>query len=153
MMGTLVPVLTPALIAATVVWLIIRIVNRQPFAVGLIALLPMLTISMLLSELRGEFLATLNQVFPWLLLSGGTMALACSALMYRSYVSWVTRVFYSDRFCRWTNQACGPHWVEKVQSEWKKWEVVTPARKMINICGSVAFIAAGAAWLALRNVG
>src|SRR6476659_1981239 len=126
-MGTPVPVLAAALIAATVVWLIIRMVNRQPFAIGVIALVPMLAISMLFSDLRGEFLATLNRVFPWLLLSGGTIALACSALMYQSYVNWVTRVFHSERFCRWTNQACGPHWVEKVQSEWKKWEVVTPA--------------------------
>ena len=149
-MGALVPVFAAALIAATVIWLIIRMVNSQPFAIGVIALVPMLTISMLLSDLRGEFLATLNRVFPWLLLSGGTMALVCSALMYQSYVNWVTRMFQSERFCRWISRACGPHWVEKVQSEWKKWEVVTPVRKGINICGSVAFIAAGAAWLALR---
>lgn len=149
-MDTLLPIFAPALIAATVIWLIIRMVNRQPFAIGVIALLPMLSISMLLSDLRAEFVATFNRVFPWLLLSGGTMALACSALMYQSYVNWVTRVFHSERFGRWINGACGPHWVEKVQSEWKKWEVVTPARKVINICGSVAFIAAGAAWLALR---
>jgi hypothetical protein len=149
-MAGLVPIFAAASIAATVVWLIVRMFNRRPFAIGAIALLPMLAISVLFSDLRGEFLATLNRVFPWLLVSGGTMALVCSALVYQSYVSWVTRFFHSNRFRRWTVLACGPRWVEKIQSEWKKWEVVTPARKRINICGSLVFIAAGAVWMALR---
>jgi hypothetical protein len=149
-MAALVPIFAAASIAATVIWLIIRMINRRPFAIGVIVLLPMLAISVLFSDLREEFLATLNRVFPWLLVGGGTMALICSALVYQSYISWVTRFFHSKRFRRWTDRACGPHWVEKVQSEWKKWEVVTPARKWINICGSIVFIAAGVVWMALR---
>ncbi len=74
-MGTLVPMFAAASIAATVIWLIVRIVNRRPFAVGVMALVPMLAISALLSDLRGEFLATLNRVLPWLLVIGGTVAL------------------------------------------------------------------------------
>src|SRR5947207_3243414 len=149
-MGALVPIFAAASIAATVIWLIIRMINHRPFVIGAIALLPLLAIAVLFSDLRGEFLATLNRVFPWLLVGGGAMALICSALVYQSYISWVTRFFHSERFRRWTDRACGPHWVEKVQSEWKKWEVVTPARKRINICGSLVFIAAGAVWMAFR---
>jgi hypothetical protein len=149
-MGALFPIFAAASIAATVIWVIVRVVNRRPFAIGVIVLLPMLAISVLFSDLRGEFLATLNRVFPWLLVGGGTMALICSALVYQSYISWVTRFFHSSRFRRWTVLACGPRWVEKIQSEWKKWEVVTPARRRINICGSFVFIAAGAVWMALR---
>jgi len=149
-MGALFPIFAAAAIAATVIWLIVRMINRRPFALGLIVLLPMLAISVLFSDLRGEFLATLGRVFPWLLVCGGTAALFCSAVVYQSYISWVTRFFHSDRFRRWTDLACGPRWVERVQLEWKKWEVVTPARRRINIGGSVLFIIAGALWMALR---
>ncbi len=149
-MGTLVPMFAAASIAATVIWLTVRIVNRRPFAVGVIALVPMLAISALLSDLRGEFLATLNRVLPWLLVIGGTVALVCSALMYQAYVDFVSRIFRSERFCRWVSRACGPDWVDRLRAEWRKWEVVTPRHTRVNICGSIVFIAAGIVWMALR---
>jgi hypothetical protein len=149
-MGTLVPMFAAASIGATVIWLTVRIANRRPYAIGVIALLPLLAITALFSDLRDEFLATLNRVIPWLLLTGGTMALICSALVYQAYVDFVTRLLHSRRVCRWVNRACGPTWVDRMHSEWKKWEVVTPRHTRVNICGSVVFIAAGAVWMALR---
>ena len=149
-MGALPAIFASASIAATLIWLTIRIINRRPFAIGVIALLPLLAISALLSDQRGEFLATLNRVLPWLLVIGGTIALLCSALVYQAYIDYVTRMLHSQRFCRWINRACGPDWVDRLHLEWKKWEVVTPAHTRVNICGSVVFIVAGAVWLALR---
>ena len=149
-MGTLVPIFASASIAATVIWLIVRIANRRPYVIGVIALLPLLAVSALFSDLRDEFLATLNRVMPWLLVVGGTMALVCSALVYQAYVEYVTRLLHSERICRWVNRACGPEWVDRIHTEWKKWEVVTPRHTRVNICGSVVFIAAGITWLALR---
>jgi uncharacterized membrane protein YbaN (DUF454 family) len=149
-MGALVPFFAAVSIGATVIWLIVRIVNHRPFAAGVILLLPLLATVVLFSDLRGEFLATLNRVMPWLLLGGGTIALLCSVLVYQAYIDLVTRILHSERFSRWTEWTCGPSWVEKAHSEWKKWEVVTPAHLRINICGSLLFIAAAAVWLALR---
>jgi hypothetical protein len=149
-MGTLVPMFAAASIAATVIWLSVRIVNRRPFAVGVIALVPLLAVSVLLSDQRGEFLATLNRVMPWLLVIGGIIALICSALIYQAYVDFVSRIFRSERFCRWVSRSCGPNWVDRLQLEWKRWEVVTPRHTQINICGSIVFIAAGIVWMALR---
>jgi len=149
-MGALPTIFTSAVISATVIWLTIRIINRRPFAIGVISLLPLLATSVLFSDQRGEFLATLNRVLPWLLVIGGTIALLCSALVYQAYIDSVTRMLHSQRFCRWINRACGPNWVNRLHLEWKKWEVVTPTHTRVNICGSVVFIAAGAFWMALR---
>jgi hypothetical protein len=149
-MGTLIPIFTATSIGATIIWLAIRVVNRRPFVAGLIALVPLLTVSALLSDQRGEFLATLNNVLPWLLVIGGTMALVCSALMYQAYVDFVSRTFHSERFCRWVKWACGPEWVDRLHLEWQKWEVVTPRHTRLNICGSIAFVLVGVVWLVLR---
>jgi hypothetical protein len=149
-MTEILPIFTSASIAATGIWLFVRIVNRRPFAAGVIALVPLLAVSVLLSDQRDEFLATLNGVLPWLLLIGGTLGLLCSALVYQAYVDFVSRMIRSERFCRWVGRACGPAWVDRFHLEWKKWEVVTPRHTRINICGSVVFIAAGAVWMALR---
>ncbi len=149
-MDVLATIFASASIAATVIWLIVRVVNRRPFAVGVIALVPLLAISVLLSDQRGEFLSTLNRVLPWLLVIGGTLGLVCSALVYQAYVDFVSRTLRSERFCRWVNRACGPDWMERLHTEWKKWEVVTPRHTRVNTFGSVAFIAAGIVWMALR---
>jgi hypothetical protein len=148
-MGALVPIFTAASVAATVIWLVVRVVNRQPFAVGVIALVPLLAISALLGDQRGEFLATFMRVLPWLFMTGGTIGLVCSAFVYQAYVDSVSRMFRSQRFCRWVSRACGPDWVERLQSEWKKWEVVTPRHTRVNMCGSLLFIVAGAVWMVL----
>jgi hypothetical protein len=149
-MGTLVPIFAATSIAATVIWLTVRIINRRPFAAGLIALVPLLAVSALLGDQRGEFLSMLNRVFPWLLGTGGTIGFVCSALMYQVYVDFVSRIFRSERFGRCVTRACGPDWVDRLRAEWKKWEMVTPRHTRVNICGSVVFIAAGVVWMALR---
>ncbi len=149
-MADLLPIFASASISATVIWLVVRIVNRRPYAIGVIALVLLLAAAVLFSDLRHEFLATLNRVLPWLLLIGGTLGLLCSALVYQAYVDFVSRTIRSERFCRWVASACGPQWVSRLQGEWKKWEVVTPRHTRINACGSLVFIAAGAVWMALR---
>src|SRR5262249_52713426 len=107
-MGGLFPIFAAASVSATAIWLVIRMTNRRPFVLGLVPLLPILAVAVLFSDLRDEFLATLNRVMPWLLVVGGTLALLCSALMYQAYVDFVSRVLRSERFCRWASQACGP---------------------------------------------
>jgi len=132
---------------ALAIWLIVRFANRRTIAPVCAAAVPLLLL--IIVQQWHEVAPVLNRVVPEVLFFGGILALLGSPILQR-YRNFAGAVVHSERFSRWHDRLFGPESAVRWQAEWQKHAVVTRTGKWINAIGSLALIAIGLCWMALR---